>query len=258
MAYDGGLIVGCGMKMYPTLSEAREWMKTVAAQAPRRDDLTLFVLPPFVALQDAQAILGSSPVLFGAQNMHWEDRGAYTGEISPLMLQECGATLVEIGHSERRAMFHETDETVSKKVQSAVRHGLRSILCVGEWEKSPGEADAFLSGQLTSAFERIALEDWPRVIVAYEPVWAIGKDRPADPDYLAERVAAIRAWIEQRNPEHAGKVALLYGGSVSLPYVREIMQIPGVQGLFIGRAALDPANFLEMARRASESYLGAS
>lgn len=258
MTHGSSLIVGCGMKMYPTLSEAREWMSYVAANAPKRPGLSLFVLPPFVALLDAKAILSGTPVLYGAQNMHWEDRGAFTGEISPLMIKECGASLVEIGHSERRALFGETDETVGKKVEAAMRHGLQPIVCIGETDRSPRGADAFLGSQLEAAFRGLPPGDWPRVIVAYEPVWAIGKDRPADPEYLTQRVAAIREWLEQHNPRHAKEIKLLYGGSVSLPFIPEIVQIPGVQGLFIGRAALDPRNFLAMAERAWDAFHAAN
>lgn len=233
--------------MYVGRSEARAWMEHVVRHLPTLQHVNLFVLPPYVWLQDAQGLLATSPVRWGAQNMHWEDRGAWTGEISPLMLKELAVTYVEIGHSERREHFNETDETVNRKVKTALRHDFRPIVCIGELERSAALAQKVLTEQLAALFRDVPPERWPEVIVAYEPVWAIGKDNPADIPYLADRFVQLRSWITEANPTYGAQVPILYGGSVNLPTTHELLTLPEMGGLFIGRSALDPAVFLEIA-----------
>lgn len=241
------MFVGSGMKMYVGRREAREWMEHVVANMPKLEHVNLFVLPPFVWLPDAMELLASSPVGWGAQNMHWDDKGAWTGEISPLMLKELAVTYVEIGHSERREHFNETDETVNRKVKAALNHGFRPIVCIGELERDPALAEEVLTEQMAALFRDVPAERWPDVIVAYEPVWAIGQDNPADIPYLSNRFAQLRAWITEANAPYGKDVPILYGGSVNLPTTAELLTLPEMGGLFIGRAALDPAVFCKIA-----------
>lgn len=235
------------MKMYVGRAEARAWMEHVKYNMPQLQHVNLFVLPSYVWLPDAQEILASSPVGWGSQNMHWEDRGAWTGEISPLMLKELAVTYVEIGHSERREHFNETDHTVNLKVKTALRHNFRPIVCIGELERDPALAEEVLTQQMDALFKDVPAERWPEIIVAYEPVWAIGKDNPADIPYLADRFVQLRSWITEANPAHAAQVPILYGGSVNLETTPELLTLPGMGGLFIGRSALDPATFVKIA-----------
>lgn len=244
------MLIGAGQKMYLTRSEARAWMQHVAAHTRHLRHVSLFVLPSFVWLRDAQEILTGTHVRWGSQNVHWEDRGAWTGEVSPLMVKELGATIVEIGHSERRTHFGETDATVNRKVHAALRHGLTPLVCIGEQERDAALAEDVLPRQLAALFDGVPPERWPEVVVAYEPVWAIGKDRPADIPYLTERFGQLYRWLTEHNPAYGGRVAVLYGGSVDPASAPDLLALPHIGGLFIGRSALDPAAFCRMAEAA--------
>lgn len=233
--------------MYLEIEEAKTWMQYVRDHARDIRNVNLFVLPSFVTLPAAQHILTGSNVGWGAQNMHWDDRGAWTGEVSPLTLKELDVTYVEIGHSERREHFNETNETVQRKVLASLRHGFRPIVCIGEDERNAELAEITLTEQMESIFAQVPHEQWPDIVVAYEPVWAIGQKDPADIPYLTDRFAQLRAWIQNRNAKHAAQVPILYGGSVNLQTAEQLLSIPEVGGLFIGRAALDPEVFCKIA-----------
>lgn len=241
------MLIGAGQKMYLSRDEARNWMRHVAAHTKHLQHVELFVLPSFVWLSDAQELLSGTHIRWGAQNVHWDEHGAWTGEVSPLMVKELGATIVEIGHSERRAHFGETDATVNKKVLAALRHNLTPLVCIGELERDESQANKTLPRQLSALFEDVPHKRWPEVVVAYEPVWAIGKDRPADIPYLKERFEQLYGWITEANPQYGDRVAILYGGSVDPDSTPELLTLPHIGGLFIGRAALDPAAFGRMA-----------
>lgn len=236
--------IGTSWKMNKTLSEALVFAEGLA----RFDTNPLiqpFVIPPFTAVREVGKVLGATAVKVGAQNMHWADAGAWTGEISPVMLTDCGADLVELGHSERRAHFGETDETVGRKVAAAVRHGLVPLVCIGETlaEREAGDADAVLARQVEGALA--FLDEAGRsaeILFAYEPVWAIGEGGiPASPDYAEERQARIRDIA-------AGLLSLappvLYGGSVNPGNCEDLIRRRSIGGLFIGRSAWDVDGFI--------------
>jgi len=198
--------------------------------------------------------LQDTSVLVGAQNMHWADDGAWTGEISPPMLRDCGLDMVEIGHSERRAHFGETNETVALKTEAALRHGLIPLVCIGETlaEREAGRASAVLDAQLRTALSK--LDDGQKeapILLAYEPVWAIGVGgTPATAEYADARHAEIAATAQQVLGRH---VPCLYGGSVGPQNCTELLACQHIDGLFIGRAAWDVAGYLDILSRCAAS-----
>jgi len=241
--------VGTSWKMNKTLSEARKFAEDLrgAALDPR---IQPFVVPPFTAVREVKAMLADTPVKVGAQNMHWADQGAWTGEISPAMLTDCGLDLVELGHSERRAHFGETDETVGLKTEAAVRHGLIPLICIGETaeEKDAGRADAVLKAQVEGALGRLdTAQKASPILLAYEPVWAIGdKGTPASPDYADDRQAQILAVAEAITGR---RLPCLYGGSVNPDNCEALFTRPSIDGLFIGRSAWSVDGYLGILAR---------
>lgn len=240
------LWVGTSWKMNKTLGEARAWAEGLRdhlqGAAPR--GVQPFVIPSFTATTTVAEILGEdSPVLLGVQNAHWEDAGAWTGEVSVPQAKDAGAELVEIGHSERREFFGETVETTRLKVAAALRHGLRPLLCVGESAevKEAGCSADFILDQVAGALDGLSTDELARVLIAYEPIWAIGeKGRPATVEELIEPFAKLQeSW--------GGSVErLLYGGSVNLENAEELLGIDGVGGLFVGRTAWQLEGYLEL------------
>lgn len=243
------LWLGTSWKMHKTIGEAQLFAESLRSffAASQSVSLQLFIMPPFTALFKVCEVLRDTTVLVGAQNMHWERSGAYTGEISPLMVRDCGAQLVELGHSERRESFGETDYTVNRKVLSALAHGLRPIVCVGETpvEKECGAAHVSVARQVRMALNGVAIREVPRVIFAYEPVWAIGEaGMPAEPSHADSVHACIRKAIGDAGE----RSTILYGGSVSQQNAVDFVAQPNVDGLFIGRAAWDASDFVELVR----------
>lgn len=238
--------IGTSWKMNKTLSEAMAFAEGLAgAQIDSR--LQPFVIPPFTAARQVKARLGST-VKVGAQNMHWGDAGAWTGEISAPMLVDCGLDLVELGHSERRTHFGETDETVGLKVQAALRHGLTPLICIGETlaEREAGRADAVLAAQVQAALAP-AKGRAATILLAYEPVWAIGAQGiPATADYADARQAAI---LDVAQDMLGRRVPCLYGGSVNPGNCAELIACPHVDGLFIGRSAWEVGGYLDILSR---------
>ncbi len=243
------LWVGTSWKMNKTLAEASDYATRLAAAladgAPT--GVQPFIIPPATALTTVRAILGSdSPVELGIQNAHWADAGAWTGEISVPQAADAGATLVEIGHSERREFFAETDRTVNLKVKASLNHGLRPLLCCGE----PGEVFE-AGGSVDHIMAQVAagldgVDDVSRVLIAYEPIWAIGEHgREARPEDIEGVFAALDA-------EYGEKVeCILYGGSVNQGNAEETLQVKGVNGLFVGRSAWQVDGYLELLRIAA-------
>lgn len=231
--------VGTGWKMNKTIAETRAYCERLAA-ASLPPGVQVFILPPSTALATARATLPTdSPVLLGAQNAHWAESGAWTGEVSMGMVRDAGATLVEIGHSERRQHFAESDDMVARKVAAALANGLTPLLCVGEplTERKSGEPEAFVVGQLESAVAHIPPERIADMIVAYEPVWAIGEGGlPATAADVESVVAALSARLGGLTGG-AGCRALLYGGGVDLGNAADLLGLPLLDGLFVGRAA---------------------
>jgi L-erythrulose 1-phosphate isomerase len=240
--------IGTGWKMNKTLAEALHFAGGLPANGDAR--IQRFVIPSFPYVREVKAALEHTTVKVGAQNMHWDDRGAWTGEVSATMLVDCGLDMVEIGHSERRAFFNETNETVGLKVATAVRHGLIPLICIGETleDRESGRAADVLANEVRGALGR--LDDDQKaspILLAYEPVWAIGvKGIPASTDYADARQAeiiAVAADILGR------RIPCLYGGSVNPGNCAELIQCPHIDGLFIGRSAWDVTGYLDILAR---------
>jgi triosephosphate isomerase len=208
----------------------------------------VFVLPPFPLIEPVARVLSGGPVRVGAQNVHWEDSGPFTGEVSAPMLVEVGATIAEIGHSERRQLFGETDKMVRDKVAAAQRHGITPLVCVGEPEsvRASGDAAEFVAAQVRAALAgaRPDAELW----LAYEPVWAIGdQGRPATPEQADDMHAVIRGAAVDALGTAEADVPVLYGGSVDADNAAGFMAAPSVSGLFVGRAAWTADGLLAVA-----------
>ncbi|WP_018012637.1 triose-phosphate isomerase [Sinorhizobium medicae] len=250
-----GLWVGTSWKMNKTLAEAMVFADGLAAADATRDArIQRFVVPPFTAVRQVKERLNGTSVKVGAQNMHWDDAGAWTGEISPMMLKDCGLDIVELGHSERREHFGETDRTVGLKTAAAVKHGLVPLICIGETlaEREAGEADTVLRRQVEGALAFLggAARTAP-VLLAYEPVWAIGVNGiPATAGYADARHKII-ADVAQR--ALGVKVPVLYGGSVNPGNCEELIAEPNIDGLFIGRSAWEVGGYLDILQRVARA-----
>jgi L-erythrulose 1-phosphate isomerase len=244
------LWIGTSWKMNKTRAEAVSYasrLRDAAAEAGW-PGVQPFVIPPATAISVVRDALGAgSPVIVGAQNAHWEDAGAWTGEVSVPQVADAGATLVEIGHSERREHFGENDRTVNLKVRATLRHGLTALVCVGESAevRAAGGAREHVLAQVAAALD--GMPAGSRVLLAYEPVWAIGeKGRQPSVDEVAEITEALD--VEYG----AVATALLYGGSVTNANARDLLRAPGVTGLFVGRSAWDVNGYLQLLHIATD------
>ncbi|MDD9731653.1 triose-phosphate isomerase [Mameliella sp. AT18] len=245
--------IGTSWKMNKTLAEAQAFATALAgADADRDPRIQRFVIPPFTAVREVKQILADSSVKVGAQNMHWADQGAWTGEVSPLMLTDCGLDIVELGHSERREHFGETDETVGLKTEAAVRHGLIPLICIGETlaEREEDRAQEVLAAQVRGALGKLdGTQKSAPILLAYEPVWAIGENGiPATSDYADDRQGEIIAVAEE---VLGRRVPCLYGGSVNPGNCEELIQCPHIDGLFIGRSAWKVEGYLDILAKCS-------
>jgi triosephosphate isomerase len=242
--------IGTSWKMNKTLAEARVFAEGLLADPQGDPRIQRFVIPPFTAVREVKAMLTETTVKVGAQNMHWADDGAWTGEISPVMLTDCGLDMVELGHSERREYFGETDETVGLKTEAAVRHGLVPLVCIGETlaQREAGHATEVLAAQVRGALSKLDEKQKSRpLLFAYEPVWAIGANgMPASPDYADARQAEIIAVAED---VLGRRVPCLYGGSVNPGNCAELIACPHIDGLFIGRSAWAVEGYLDILAR---------
>jgi triosephosphate isomerase len=240
--------VGTSWKMNKTLAEALAFAEALKAFAPDCDGrIQPFVIPPFTAVREVKQNLAGTRVKVGAQTMHWADAGAWTGEISPVMLNDCGLDLVELGHSERRQYFGETDEMVGLKTEAAVRHGLVPLICVGETasQRESGRAEDVIALQTRIALARLTDEQrGAPILFAYEPVWAIGEHgTPASPDYADRRQALIKRVASDMLP---AAPPVLYGGSVNPRNASVLMSQRNVDGLFVGRSAWTAEGYIEI------------
>jgi triosephosphate isomerase len=246
--------IGTSWKMNKTLAEGLEFAKTLAAFLPGLDPrIQPFIIPPFTCVREVKRALSNTQVLVGAQNMHWIDAGAWTGEISPLMLKDCGLDLVELGHSERRQHFGESDDTVGLKTAAAVRHGLIPLICVGESlvERQNNRTSEVLANQVRRALQFLQGEALSaQILFAYEPVWAIGeKGIPATASYANLQHALIKEVANEILPT-VPKV--LYGGSVNPTNSAELTPQPYIDGLFIGRSAWQAENYIAILQLATK------
>jgi triosephosphate isomerase len=238
--------IGTSWKMNKTLAEARTFAEGLQS-TPIDPRIQPFVIPPFTAVREVKTMLSATRVKVGAQNMHWADEGAWTGEVSPVMLRDCGLDIVELGHSERREHFGETDETVGFKTEAAVRHGLIPLICIGETlaDLQAGRAKEVLETQVRGALSKLSgAQKQADILLAYEPVWAIGVNGiPATSDYADARQSEIIAVAQD---VLGRKVPCLYGGSVNSQNCEELISCPHVDGLFIGRSAWNVAGYLDI------------
>lgn len=243
--------IGTSWKMNKTLAEARSFANALAeADAQRDERIQRFVIPPFTAMREVKSLLADSSVKVGAQNMHWAVSGAWTGEVSPLMLRDCNLDIVELGHSERREHFGETDKTVGLKTEAAIRHGLIPLICIGETlaEREAGRAREVLEAQVRGALAGLQSDKKAApILLAYEPVWAIGEHGiPATSDYADARQAEI---ILVAQDVTGRKLPCLYGGSVNPDNCQELISCPHIDGLFIGRSAWQVEGYLDILAR---------
>jgi triosephosphate isomerase len=233
-------------KMYKTIDETVALIQALRAELDSVDGCDVAVCPPSIALAAARQALSGSTIGLGAQNMYWEEQGAFTGEVSPVMLKGL-CDYVIIGHSERRNVFGETDEWVNKKLHAALAHDLKPILCVGEnlQQNQAGETVAFVGGQVRAAFEGITAEQARTITVAYEPIWAIGTGVPATGEGANEIIgAAVRDVLAELFGDDVAQVMRIqYGGSVKPANIVEFMSQPEIDGALVGGASLKATDF---------------
>jgi len=236
-------------KMYKTARQAAETIRSLAEAVKGVPGVEVVICPPFTALSAAVDAAKGSPVAIGAQDCYWETEGAFTGEVAVPMIADLGCSHCIVGHSERRQFFGETDATVDKKVEAVLAHGLTCIACVGETlqEREAGQTFAVLERQVRNGLARHLAS--PRLIVAYEPVWAIGTGKTAAPAQAQEAHAFIRQVAAQASSAAAAQaVRILYGGSVKPDNVAQLMAQPDVDGGLVGGASLDAASFAKIVR----------
>jgi triosephosphate isomerase len=233
--------------MNKTASEAVTFVRDLSHRVPDLGDIHVGLTPPFTALQAVRDAMGPAPrYLLGAQNLYWEDKGAFTGEVSGSMLKDLGCQFVLIGHSERRQFFGDQDAWTNKKVLAAIRHGLQPILCVGETleDRDAGKTDAVIQRQLCAALAGVEAQSLKTITVAYEPVWAIGTGRAALPDQAVPVHQMIRRTIDELSGSDIGhRVRILYGGSVTQKNIGDFLLDEEIDGALVGGACLDPASF---------------
>ena len=247
-------IIAGNWKMFKTRDEALSFVYAVNEMLPDREVVDSVICAPFIVLRDLVKRQGEN-LRIGAQNMHFEEKGAFTGEIAPNMLTSTGVTYVIIGHSERRAMFNETDETVNKKLHAAFNHGLVPILCVGEYleERETGKTEEVIKAQLVKDLEGLTEAQVKELVIAYEPIWAIGTGKTATAEVADETCGFIRGVVaELYNNEVSEAIRIQYGGSVKVNNIEELMKKPNIDGALIGGASLIAEDFIFFANTASK------
>ncbi len=253
-------IIAGNWKMNATLSEARALTKELLKAFAGLSDLDVVLCPPFTALTAVGELLRGSSIMMGGQDLHWEPQGAFTGEISPLMLKDAGCRYCIIGHSERRALFGETDAVVHRKLNAALHQGLNPILCVGETlqQRRAGQTWEIVKGQMEAALDKVDPEQISRTVtIAYEPVWAIGTGRNATPLEAQEVHASIRSWLTDRmGVSRAQAVRIQYGGSVKPENAGELLGRHDLDGALVGGASLNASSFIAIVKSAMQSKGG--
>lgn len=247
-------IIAGNWKMFKTRDEALAFIYAVNNDMPSIDKVDTVICAPFVVLRCLVKRQGEN-LRIGAQNMHFEEHGAFTGEIAPDMLTSIGVSYVIIGHSERRAMFNETDESVNKKLHAAFNHGLTPILCVGEHldERESGKTEEVIKNQLVKDLEGLTSDQVKELVIAYEPIWAIGTGKTATADVADETCGFIRATVASLyDNATAEAIRIQYGGSVKLNNIEELMKKPNIDGALIGGASLVAEDFKTFARVAEK------
>ncbi len=248
-------LMAANWKMHKNRAEAREFVEAFIALEPPLDQVEVVLCPPFTALEAAVSSCEGSGIQVAAQNMHQEQSGAFTGEVSAAMLSDLGVHAVVLGHSERRESFGETDESLSEKVPAALEAGLTPILCVGETEaqRSEGKTDEVLANQVRADLANVSGGDIARIVIAYEPIWAIGTGQTATPEQAQEACGLIRALLAGRSDEGADALRILYGGSMKPENAAELVALEDVDGGLVGGASLDPEDFAAITSSAASA-----
>jgi triosephosphate isomerase len=238
-------------KMYKTIAEAVELVEALLRDMGDTSDREVLVCPPFTALHALSPLLQESPIALGAQDVFYEEQGAYTGAISPAMLRDVGCRYAIVGHSERRQIFGEVDAVINRKLHAALKHGLRPILCVGETkpQRDAGQAETIVVGQVRAGLANVSADAIGAVVIAYEPVWAIGTGDTATPADAQALHATIRGTLaELYDSAAADAIRIQYGGSVKPDNVDELMAQPDIDGALVGGASLKADSFLRIVR----------
>lgn len=246
-------IIAGNWKMNKTTREAMELANGIKRELSQINDIVIVICAPFTALDEVSEVLYESNIAIGAQNMHWQNSGAFTGEISGPMLKDLNCSFVILGHSERRQLFHETDEDINKKTKAALEHKLVPIVCVGETLKEREDNKTFqvIESQIVNSLKDLSLEDIGKIVIAYEPVWAIGTGKTASPQQAQEVHAFIRDILKKKySKEKAETITILYGGSVKPSNTKELMQQKDIDGGLIGGASLEIKSFCEIVKNA--------
>lgn len=242
-------IIAGNWKMNNDLNESQSLVSGIISGLGNDDKCEVIVCPPFTSLNEVNSLVKNSPVKLGAQNMFFEESGAYTGEISASMLKSVGCEYVILGHSERRTIFGESDEWINKKIKKAIECGLKVIFCIGETlaQREEGETDAIIKSQIINDLQNVTSENLKTIIIAYEPIWAIGTGKTASPGQAQEVHEFIRNLIEEiYSKESAENLIIQYGGSVKPDNAASLLSQPDIDGALVGGACLKTASFLSI------------
>ncbi|MGB9749677.1 MAG: triose-phosphate isomerase [Caldisericia bacterium] len=238
--------IGGNWKMNKLLKDAKETVENLNKNLTLSRGIDIVIFPPYTLIYFLKDLINLPNMFIGAQNMHWEENGAFTGEISPLMLKDLGAEYVIIGHSERRNLFYETDEIINKKLISALKHGLKPVLCLGETfdDRKKEIEKEVIENQFKQDFKKVPMNFLENIIIAYEPVWAIGTGLNATPKEAEEMHKFIRSLIEKyANIDFVDKIRIIYGGSVRVENVEELSSKENIDGFLVGGASLRSDSF---------------
>jgi len=248
-------IIAGNWKMYKTLKDGQELVVALRRDLFKIDNVDIVVCPPFTLLAYLTDALETSNIAVGAQDLYWQDEGAFTGEVSPVMLKDAGCKYVIIGHSERRQFFGETNEAVNKKIKAGLKHGLTPIICVGEnrQERESNNTFKVIEAHIKGGLTDISAEDILKTVIAYEPVWAIGTGLTATPEQAQEVHKFIRDLLKKMyQDEVSNQIRIQYGGSVKPENITELISKPDVDGALVGGASLKADTFTQIVVKASE------
>jgi triosephosphate isomerase len=242
-------LIAANWKMHKTVGEAIDFARRIVAEFSSVTERDIVIAPPFTAIRAIADVLKDSPIHLSAQNMHWAEQGAFTGEISAPMLVDAGCDYVIIGHSERRSLFGERDEDINRKIATARKFDLKTIFCIGETLEERNSQKTFdvIKRQFTEGLNNISSNDIRHIVIAYEPVWAIGTGKTATADQAEEAHRFIRTLISERHGTEVGDIMrILYGGSVNPDNVAGLMAQPNINGALVGGASLDYRSFADI------------
>ena len=242
-------LIAANWKMNKGIKEAVSFVKEFKPLIKNIKSTEIVICPPFTLLSEVNKSIKGSNIDLGAQNMHFEEKGAYTGEISPLMLKDAGCEYVILGHSERRQYFKETDDLINKKVKSALKDKLKPILCIGETleQRESNETMKIIEGKLKNCLNNVNEDEMKSVVVAYEPVWAIGTGKNATPEQAEEVHSFIRSLLLKiYNKKISDNTRIIYGGSVKPDNIEDLMAMKNINGALVGGASLDPKSFAQI------------